>query len=145
MQVTWLRSLGQEDPLEKERATHSSIHAWKIPWTEEPGGISQMETSTLSVYNIQPRVKNIQYRLLCSHHTFYRYFHFSTYKLWLNICVYLCSTHLIFCKLGWNIWKCLCLTIWPTYALACYLSVSFFIDILLRNKENSLKTDVLLL
>ena len=37
MQETWLRSLGWEDPLEKEIATHSSIIAWKIPWTEEPG------------------------------------------------------------------------------------------------------------
>jgi len=36
---TWVRSLGQEDPLEKEMATHSSILAWRIPWTEEPGGI----------------------------------------------------------------------------------------------------------
>ena len=35
-------SLGQEDPLEKEMATHSSIHAWKIPWTEEPGGLQFM-------------------------------------------------------------------------------------------------------
>ena len=34
---TWVRSLGREDPLEKEMATHSSILAWKIPWTEEPG------------------------------------------------------------------------------------------------------------
>ena len=34
----WVRSLGGEDPLEKEMATHSSILAWKIPWTEEPGG-----------------------------------------------------------------------------------------------------------
>ena len=34
---TWVRSLGWEDPLEKEMATHSSILAWKIPWTEEPG------------------------------------------------------------------------------------------------------------
>ena len=33
----WIRSLGQEDPLEKEMATHSSILAWRIPWTEEPG------------------------------------------------------------------------------------------------------------
>ena len=39
MQETWLRSLGWEDPLEKEIATHSSIIAWKIPWTEEPGGL----------------------------------------------------------------------------------------------------------
>ena len=37
MQETWVRSLGQEDPLEKETATHSSILAWRIPWTEEPG------------------------------------------------------------------------------------------------------------
>ena len=34
-----VRSLGQEDPLEKEMATHSSILAWRIPWTEEPGGL----------------------------------------------------------------------------------------------------------
>ena len=33
----WVRSLGEEDPLEEEMATHSSILAWKIPWTEEPG------------------------------------------------------------------------------------------------------------
>ena len=37
MQETWLRSLGWEDPLEKEMATHSSMLAWEIPWTEEPG------------------------------------------------------------------------------------------------------------
>ena len=37
MQETLVRSLGWEDPLEKERATHSSTLAWKIPWTEEPG------------------------------------------------------------------------------------------------------------
>ena len=35
----WVRSLGQEDPLEKEMAIHSSILAWEIPWTEEPGGL----------------------------------------------------------------------------------------------------------
>ena len=37
MQETWVGSLGLEDPLEKEMATHSSILAWRIPWTEEPG------------------------------------------------------------------------------------------------------------
>ena len=37
MLETWVRSLSQEDPLEKEMATHSSTLAWKIPWTEEPG------------------------------------------------------------------------------------------------------------
>ena len=39
MQDTQVQSLGQEDPLEEEMATHSSILAWKIPWTEEPGGL----------------------------------------------------------------------------------------------------------
>ena len=36
---TWVRSLGWEDPLEEGMATHSSIPAWRIPWTEEPGGL----------------------------------------------------------------------------------------------------------
>ena len=39
MQEMWVQFLGQEDPLEKEMATHSSILAWRIPWTEEPGGL----------------------------------------------------------------------------------------------------------
>ena len=39
---TWVRSLGREDTLEKEMATHSSILAWRIPWTEEPGGLQSM-------------------------------------------------------------------------------------------------------
>ena len=42
MQETWVQFLGQEDPLEKEMATHSSIFAWRIPWTEEPGGLQSM-------------------------------------------------------------------------------------------------------
>ena len=42
MQETWVWSLGREDPLEKEMATHSSILAWRIPWTEEPGGLHSM-------------------------------------------------------------------------------------------------------
>ena len=42
MQETWVQSLGQEDPLEEEMATHSSILAWRIPWTEETGGLQSM-------------------------------------------------------------------------------------------------------
>ena len=42
VQETWVQSLHREDPLEKEMATHSSTLAWKIPWTEEPGGIWSM-------------------------------------------------------------------------------------------------------
>ena len=41
-QETWVPSLGQEDLLEKEMATHSGILAWRIPWTEEPGGLQPM-------------------------------------------------------------------------------------------------------
>ena len=39
MRETWVRSLGGKDPLGKEMAIHSSILAWKIPWTDEPGGL----------------------------------------------------------------------------------------------------------
>ena len=42
MLETWVQSLGWEDPLEKVMATHSSILAWKIPWTEEPGRLQSM-------------------------------------------------------------------------------------------------------
>ena len=46
MRETRVRSLGQEDSLEKERATHSSILAWRISWTEEPGGLQSMGLHT---------------------------------------------------------------------------------------------------
>ena len=42
MQETWVRFLGREDSLEKEMATHSNTLAWRIPWTEEPGGLQSM-------------------------------------------------------------------------------------------------------
>ena len=42
MLETWVRSMGQEDPLEKEMATHSTTLAWKIPWMAEPGGLQSM-------------------------------------------------------------------------------------------------------
>ena len=46
MRETWVRSLGWEDPLEKEMATHCSILAWRIPWTEEPGGLQSTGSQT---------------------------------------------------------------------------------------------------
>ena len=45
-QEMWVRSLGWEDPLEEEMATHSSILAWRIPWMEEPGGLQSMGSQT---------------------------------------------------------------------------------------------------
>ena len=44
MQETWVSSLGWEDPLEEGMATHSSILAWRIPWTEEPGGLRSIRS-----------------------------------------------------------------------------------------------------
>ena len=44
MQETWVRFLGQDDPLKKETAIHSSMLAWEIPWTKEPGGLQFMKS-----------------------------------------------------------------------------------------------------
>ena len=50
MQETWVGSLDHEDPLEKEVAVHSSTLAWRIPWTEEPGGLQSMGSQTVGHY-----------------------------------------------------------------------------------------------
>ena len=47
MQETWVQSLGWEDALEKAMATHSSIPVWRIPWTEEPGGLQSMGSQSI--------------------------------------------------------------------------------------------------
>ena len=57
MQETWVQSLVQEDPLEKGKATHSSILVWRIPWTEEPGRLQSMELLELEQI---PHIKNSQ-------------------------------------------------------------------------------------
>ena len=62
MLETWVRTLGWEDLLEKEMATHSSILAWRLPWTEEPGGLHGVAKSrtctgiTMPVFIKNPRV-----------------------------------------------------------------------------------------
>ena len=52
MRETWVSSLGQEDPLEKEMAIHSSIPAWRIPWTEEPDGLQSMGPQELDMTEV---------------------------------------------------------------------------------------------
>ena len=59
MQETWVRTLGWEDPLEKEKATHSSILAWRIPWTEEPGRLWSMGHTELDMS------EQLTFSLLC--------------------------------------------------------------------------------
>ena len=49
MQETWVQSLGQEDPLEKRMATHSSILAWRIPWRKEPGGLQRVRYNAFTM------------------------------------------------------------------------------------------------
>ena len=49
LQEMWVQSLGREDPLEEGMATHSSILAWKAPWTEEPGGLQSMGLHSLDM------------------------------------------------------------------------------------------------
>ena len=64
MQKTWVPSLGWEDALEDDMATHASIPAWRIPWTEEPGGLNSIfihNKTLLSIY-----IKNIYFKNLIS-------------------------------------------------------------------------------
>ena len=66
MQETQVPSLGGEDPMEKGMATHSSIIAWKIPWTEEPGGLQSIElqsvdmTEQLNHHTVNPESEHVQ-------------------------------------------------------------------------------------
>ena len=63
-QETWVQFLGREDSLEKEMAIHSSILAWKIPWTEEPGGLQSMGSKSrtrLSDYTTN-KFKNVLHK-----------------------------------------------------------------------------------
>ena len=60
MWETWVQSLGWEDPLEKEMATHSSILAWKTPWTEEPGRLQSVHRITKS----QTRLSDFTFKLI---------------------------------------------------------------------------------
>ena len=56
-QEAWVQSLSQEDPLEKEMATHSSVLAWRIPWREEPGGLQSM-----GLQRSQDRTEELNYK-----------------------------------------------------------------------------------
>ena len=63
MRETWFRSLGWEDPLEKEMVTHSSTLAWRIPWTEKPGRLQSMgrkESDTTERLHFQGKIKGIK-------------------------------------------------------------------------------------
>ena len=84
MRETWVRSLGREDPLEKEMATHSSTLAWKIPWKEKPGRIQ----------SIGSQESDTTERL---------HFHFSLYVyIFQIITLYTLNLHNVICQLYFN-------------------------------------------
>ena len=63
MQETWVQSLSGEDPLEKDMATQSNILAWRIPWTEEPGGLHSpwgcKESDSAEQLSLSQQIKNV--------------------------------------------------------------------------------------
>ena len=63
VQEMWVRSRGQEDPLEKEMATHSSILPWEIPWTEEPGGLQSTGSQRIG-YKLVTKQQQKQHNLV---------------------------------------------------------------------------------
>ena len=63
MRETWVQSLGREDPLEKEMATHSSILAWRIPWTQEPGGLQSTGSQSRTRLSDFTYLLGVLYRL----------------------------------------------------------------------------------
>ena len=61
MQETQVRSLGGEDPLEEEMATHSSTLAWEIPWTEEPGGLQTMGSQRIGLNRVTNTLTSLSF------------------------------------------------------------------------------------
>ena len=94
MRETQVRSLGQEDPLEKKMATHSSILAWKIPWTEEPGWLLSMGLqsrtwlSDFTIY-LSIQILKVSLKILCCHDDTWFHQNLTFLKPWANQCVFL--------------------------------------------------------
>ena len=79
-QETEVQSLGREDPQEKEMATHSSILAWKIPWTEEPGGATPMGLQSVRYKQAHTHTNTLQTNYMSSSNSFI--FSLTHHLLW---------------------------------------------------------------
>ena len=93
MQEIWVWSLGREDPLEEEMATHSKIFALKIPWTEEPGRLESMMSQSQTRPSTHPLANSrSHFSILCFFSTFYFLrFHISDAMWFLSIWLILLS------------------------------------------------------
>ena len=102
MQETWVRSLGWEDPLEKEKATHSGILAWRIPWTEEPGGLQSMRLQRVGHNSETKEQQSGSAGFLCAFCSLYPVFHAPHPRVkFFSVCeVYLCLLA-NFVHVGW--------------------------------------------
>ena len=84
MQEMWVRSFGQEDPMEKRMATHFSILAWEIPWTEDPGGLQFMGLQRVhTIQQLNKQQHNVYNQLnpplvsICVVSTFFGYYKYA--------------------------------------------------------------------
>ena len=134
MQETWVWSLGWEDPLEKEMATHSSIPAWKIPWTQEPCGLQSLGSQS------QTRLKRLSMKKIQEVGAEYKNFSFIYYitahKSLQNQCML--SYHLfVFCSLFFFSWISMCnLSKWNNLSLyTLELSIILLMLLIFSNRS----------
>ena len=128
MWETWVRSLSQEDPLEKEIATHSSIRAWRIPWMEEPGGLQSMGSQRVG----HDWVTSLHFHFLCQRSAAFIYMDLFLSSLFCSInylCIFLVILsyldHCSFMQLHSKTWSSVVSVICFSFAFS--INLLFFI------------------
>ena len=124
----WVRSLGWEDPLEKEMTTHSSILAWKSPWTEEPNGLQSRGS------------QRVRHDLVTEYHPGIQDEHF--FKSWFAICISSLVRSLYFLTIlkscclfyYWWVLRVLCtfwiIILYPDVSFAIFCGLSYFLTVI---------------
>ena len=114
MQATWVGSLGWEDPREKEMAAHSSILAWEIPWTEEPGGLLFMGSQRVGHDWVTKHCTKAKVKWVCENVLFFliEFCGWAFIVLWHSLGIWiwlLCENFLI----RWEVWVTRCWNFLP--------------------------------
>ena len=120
----WVRFRGQEDPLEDDMATHSSIPAWRIPWTEEPGGLQSIGSQTLlKQLSTHARMYFIyNHFLLCK--IYFAYYIHIYRKVYVRTCVFICMLHVhIPCTHIYVLYVSICVTYVRAHMFVCMLGI----------------------